>query len=222
LRNGGTLVQELCRLSPLAHHPDCPCFDDHLIRVGRLALCLGCTSLSIGLCLGSAIIYLAVVFHPIATVRAGCFGHVLVGLACFVPTLVQPYWQKRWFKITARCALGVAIVFLWFGSIALLPETLFGMVLRGVFLSVFFAVATGTMAIRKRHMRQVWRGCKSGGFPFCKENLSRKAFLFDEDRCRLEDGNGVLVTLLAKVTRDSVGTTDIEFITADKVVSRSR
>ncbi|MDA1050126.1 MAG: hypothetical protein O3C40_06560 [Planctomycetota bacterium] len=159
-------------------------------------------------------------FNPIAIVSVGCFGHILVGLVCFAPTLVQPYWQKKWFKVVARCALGVAIVFLWFGSLVLLPETPIGMVLRGVFVSVFLAVAAGTLAIRKRKRQEVWKCCESGGFPFCKENLGRKEFLFDDESGRLADADGVLVTLLAKITQDSNGAADIEFSTADKLLGR--
>lgn len=220
MQNEGTLIRELCKLSSLAHHPDCKCFDNHLIRIGRLALCLGCTSLSIGLCLGSTIINLAAAFHPIAIVRVGCLGHVLAGLICFAPTLVQPHWQKKWFKIVARCMLGVAIVFLWFGPLVLLPETLNGVALRGVFVVVFFAVAAATLAIRKRKSQDLWKCCESGGFPFCNENLRRKQFLFAGAKSRVVDADAVLAGILATVAQDGGDTADIEFSTADKLLRR--
>lgn len=166
-----TLLQRLCSIPPFAHHPTCSCFDHHLVRIGRAALCLGCSSLVVGLLLGAAAILATGVLRPEVFIRVGWLSFVGAGILCYVPTLIQPYVQRKCFKITSRMLLGVGIVLLWFGSMALLPATLLGLCLRAIFVGVFFAVVVLTLRFRRAKSSCPSQNCSAKPFPFCRENL---------------------------------------------------
>ena len=85
-----------------AHHPHCDRHIHHLIWVKGRPLCLGCTSMAIGVPIGLAVAALV----PWANITLPLW---IIGHAFFVaPTAVQPLIQKKSFKTTARVLLGAA------------------------------------------------------------------------------------------------------------------
>lgn len=148
-----------------AHHPHCDRHLHHLIWVRGRPLCLGCTSMAIGIPLGLA----AAAWIPWAavTLPAWVAGHALM----VVPTAVQPLIQKKAFKIAARIALGAASA----------SYLLSGLVLQSYFsnawlwrASVLLAFASGFWALytwRQRRINNPCDGCPLGTFPTCEWNM---------------------------------------------------
>lgn len=100
--------------------------------------------------------------------QVGWQAFVAAGVLAYCPTLIQLFVQNKSFKIAARTLLGESIILLWFGAMVLLPETVVGVVLRGVFISVFFLVMNSTLSFRSRMSRKSPLKCLRGGFPFCR------------------------------------------------------
>jgi hypothetical protein len=116
LMNDG--LARIGRLRRGAHHPDCYRYDHHLVRIGGTALCLGCVSLWTGVVLG-AVTWLA---GPlVATVP-----RVAVGVALTLPTIAQPFVQKKPFKVAARTALGFGSAWYVLAIVLDLPWTPIG------------------------------------------------------------------------------------------------
>jgi len=92
---------------PGAHHPHCHRYDHHLIWIAGRPLCLGCTSLAIGAVLAAS----TLTFVPWAqvTVETWIVGHLLL----LMPTGLQPWCQRKSFKIIARTLLGMTSVSYW-------------------------------------------------------------------------------------------------------------
>lgn len=150
-----------------AHHPHCDRHLHHLIWVRGRPLCLGCTSMAIGVPLGLA----AAAWIPWAAVSlpAWIAGHALL----VAPTALQPLVQKKPFKIAARIALGAATA----------SYLLSGLVLHSHFSNVWLwragvllAFASGFAALyvwRQRRINNPCDGCPLGTFPTCDWNMPR-------------------------------------------------
>lgn len=150
-----------------AHHPHCDRHLHHLIWVRGRPLCLGCTSMAIGVPLGLA----AAAWVPWAAVSlpAWMAGHALL----VAPTALQPLFQKKPFKIAARMALGAASA----------SYLLSGLLLHSYFsnawlwrASVLLAFASGFAALyvwRQRRINNPCDGCPLGTFPTCDWNMPR-------------------------------------------------
>ena len=217
--NPESLVKTICRIPPFAHHPTCSCFDQHVIRVGGAALCLGCVSMASGLILGSVGLLVASQIDPQLILTFGCVRLVAIGTACYIPTVLQLFLQNKYFKILSRALLGVGVVLLWFGAIVLLPSTPSGMLLRVVFVVAFLGVGAATLALRKRRSREIWQTCKYGGFPFCAENLHRcRQSLLDFKENSTGSDRMLAALLVSAMSTDSVGVV-VEFSQSKEAVS---
>ncbi|MGL4555238.1 MAG: hypothetical protein ACRC33_29070, partial [Gemmataceae bacterium] len=159
---------------PLAHHPTCRCYDAHLIRVGPVALCLGCTCLGVGVAAG--------LLTTPALAGLGAGPLFLAGVGLYLPTLAQPFVQVRAFKAAARLLLGAAIVLLWLGGFVLPPLTPAGAGVRVGFVALFAAVFRLSMRLRARFTPRPCDICPHGRYPLCEGNTGRVERLLDELR----------------------------------------
>ncbi len=164
------LVRELFRHPPWAHHPTCRCFDGHLLRIGRLALCLGCTCLAAGLITGGVALLWAWRHEPWLLHPWAVFG---VGLLLFVPTLVQPFWQHKGFKAASRFALGLCLPCVLTAGLILPPLSALGWLARAGFVAFFLATYRFASWLRRRYTPDPCATCPHGRYPFCADNLPR-------------------------------------------------
>jgi hypothetical protein len=196
------LIRQLCQVPPLAHHPTCSCFDHHLIRVAGIPLCLGCTSTAAGLILGSTLLLLSAA----SLQRPGWPSLILIGICLYLPTLAQPFFQTRLFKIASRTCLGIAVVLLWFGGMVLVPTDVLGITLRLAFLAVFFSVIVLTWVYRRLYTPDPKVRCGSACFPFCVDNLGNHRPTLESARTSECHGDKLLaVALLDQLSSSSLG-----------------
>ena len=150
-----------------AHHPHCDRHIHHLIWIKGRPLCLGCTSMAIGVPLGLFVAYVI----PWASVALPSW---IMGHAMFVaPTALQPLIQKKSFKIAARVLLGAASA----------SYFLSGLVLQSYFSNawlwracVLLAFATGFLILYKWRQKRINNPCETcplGIFPTCEWNMPR-------------------------------------------------
>jgi len=176
-----------------AHHPTCECFDDHLIRFGKRAVCLGCFCLGAGMIAAGTILVMLHVRSRVPAPLNHLWSIWLTGLLLYAPALAQPFWQNKLAKIVFRTALGVSIVLLWYGAIVAIPWDLPGLAYKLGFVLVFSWTFRLTLRFRERHTDNPLANCDRGCYPLCEGNRSH------------------LETLLQKV-RQRCGETDPEFV----------
>ncbi len=172
-RRAETVLQELVKIPRFAHHPTCRCYDNHLLRVGELNLCLGCTSLWSGAVLAASTATAFCCWRGFYASMAYAWQFIGIGVLLYLPTIVQIFWQYKPFKVVSRALLGVSIALLWFGAILLLPFSSWGGLLRCIFLVTFYVVFTLTQKLRNRFSRSPCESCDHGRYPFCSDNLER-------------------------------------------------
>jgi hypothetical protein len=182
-------MERLYSLPALAHHPNCSCFDRHVLRLGRLVLCLGCTCAAAGAVL--ACVLLAWVYGEATSVvqTTGVTGFMIIGVGLYTPTLLQPFCQAKPYKMLARTMLGMGVVVLWVGALVLLPLDMQGFALRICFVIIFWLVYRWTLWMRGAFTPDPCRRCSSAGYPFCPDNQRRLMTLVREleRRARPED-----------------------------------
>ena len=150
-----------------AHHPHCDRHIHHLIWVKGRPLCLGCTSMAIGVPIGLA----AAAVIPWAGVSLPLW---IMGHAMFVaPTALQPLIQKKSFKIAARVLLGATSA----------SYFLSGLVLQSYFANVWLwracvllAFSIGFLILYKWRQKRIDNPCETcplGIFPTCDWNMPR-------------------------------------------------
>jgi len=205
-------VRELFRRSWLAHHPTCHCFDRHLLRFGSISLCLGCS------CLFSGMLVASVILAWLSWIRfdllndLGTWSLVSIGVGLYIPTLAQPFLQRKAFKIVARLFLGVAIPCLWYGAMVLLPWSSSGLRLRIVFMITFWLTYRATQHLRARWTRNPCDSCPHGVFPFCKDNLPKVVSLISVLRSRTSPEEQGFVDFVATLAGLKQGESKIEII----------
>ena len=153
-----------------AHHKTCECFDNHVFRFRHYVVCLGCSSLAIGVVVAVVGIVLCCQQKWLIGLLSSLTWTLLVGLCLYIPTLIRPFFQVKVYKVVSRMCLGSAIVFLWYGAICLLSFTLSGLILRIVFLLIFIGVYFATMKYRTRFTPDPSASCERGCYPFCEGN----------------------------------------------------
>lgn len=179
-----SFVHELFRVPRFAHHPTCRCYDAHLLRLGRMDLCLGCSCAAIGGLIAIAALNIMAYSAPKVFEWCGTFFWVILGVVLYLPTLAQPFVQLKPFKIIARCLLGTGVILMWFGAIVMLPFTGLGILLRIVFILVFCVTYRITQRIRTMYARNPCSSCAIQ-FPLCEGNRERLQQLVDALRSRL-------------------------------------
>lgn len=170
----------------LAHHPLCSCFDYHLIRIGGLSLCLGCTCLALGAILAITLLILLILQGQLPAALSQLIPTWGIGVFFFLPTLIQPFLQIKIFKMFSRTCLGVAIVLLWYAAVFLLGWDPLGITLRIGFVFVFWLVFKITNRFRNRFTPDPKTTCEKGCYPFCGGNERRFKQILAELKDRTE------------------------------------
>lgn len=160
-------VRQLFPRNRLAHHPTCRCYDGHLLRIGKLRLCLGCTSLGLGIIL--SLVTCGYLYHAgsLRYINGNAYGVFWGGLGMFIPTLIQPFYQFKPFKIFSRFLLGCSIIATLSVVFIAIPWSGTGLALKGVGIAIFLSTINLTLRYRKHFTPPVNCSCKH---PFCESN----------------------------------------------------
>ncbi len=159
-----SILNQLTRLVPFAHHPSCRYYHNHLIHIAGHPFCLGCFSVSLGICVG-----LLLLSSPVEVLPEELFA---IGLAAYVPTLAQIWYQRYVFKIVSRLCLGTGLVLMF--SAAFFGYSWFSALSAGFNLLLIGCIAglfVFTKRLRARHMEDPCQRCPEGRFPFCRWRL---------------------------------------------------
>ncbi len=151
---------------PLAHHPHCGRYDQHLLRPLGIPLCLGCVCMYSGLLLT----LVAVLYSWPPTSFSTALIFCGVGGLALVPTFLQPFVQRRWFKIPSRLALGAGLGLL-VGALLVAPLDWQGWVFRALVVGITAGLARLAMTLRDRQRDDPCQGCPWGTYPLCAHNL---------------------------------------------------
>lgn len=156
-----------------AHHPTCKCYNHHLIRFNSYSFCLGCFSLGTGAILCIALAVLAYILEPTQVKGLNPWLVICIGNLLTTLTFIQPFFQKKWFKILSRASLGFGITALWLGSMCLLSWDSQGLILRCVFILVFLLMFKLSLQFRNNYTTKTVCNCGSNAYPYCPENQTR-------------------------------------------------
>ena len=187
------LVARLFRFPDWAHHPLCTCFDGHLLRLGPLAVCLGCACLAIG-ALSSMLALMGAWQHEPWLLHG--WGLFAAGMLCWLPTLAQPFCQHKGFKAASRFLLGAALPCLLLAGLVLPPLTPTGLALRLGFVALFVGCFVLASRLRRRFTPDPCATCPHGSWPLCAGNLPRVRKLLAEARAEVPGFVLALETLI--------------------------
>lgn len=184
---------------PGAHHPHCKRHGEHLLWIQGRPFCLGCSCMYGGILGGTSL-------SPLAPWESSGFTlWLVIHLCAIAPTAIQPWYQRKAFKIASRFALGVASAsyFLsgWRIQQGALPTWGFVLLMAAVFGS--FAVAL--LSLRRRFTLDPCDSCPHGTYPTCDWNLPRLLATNPAD--------DVLVRAAADLERGSVVARDLPLVT---------
>jgi len=162
-------VCSCCEHSACNHH------NHHLIRIGKLPLCLGCTMMTCGIISGMFLLpHLSVLINS-------PFQYLLaVGVSLYLPAICQIWIQHKSYKLIARFLLGISVIFLMYAGLWLAPWSFVGWILRLGFLSTFIIVWKLTLRLRAQRSRSPCHHCPDGRFPICSYTASRIPELADK------------------------------------------
>jgi hypothetical protein len=152
----------------LAHHPTCHHHAHHLIWVGRLPLCLGCTMMTSGIIAGILLLFQLDILTTLP------FQYLLsIGVLLYFPAIAQIWIQRKPYKLIARFLLGISVVFLMYAGLWLIPWSVVGWGMRLGFLIIFRTVWKLTLKLRSRNSRSPCNHCPDGRFPVCAYTAPR-------------------------------------------------
>lgn len=211
---GRRFMDRLFSSPPLAHHPDCACYDAHVLRCGPFVLCLGCTCMAVGAVVAVALLACAWSrgLGPAAG-WVGALAGLTAGLALYAPTLFQPFCQRKPFKILARFMLGAAVVVLGAAGLALPPIEVPGVVFRVAFAAVFWIVFKATLRQRALFTPDPCARCRPAVYPFCAGNRDKVALILDDLRRSAEPADAEFVAFAAALAGDPLSGATVEVTT---------
>jgi hypothetical protein len=199
----------------LAHHPVCECFDNHLIRFGNLAFCLGCFCLASGIVATIAALITLHLASEIPEVLQTTWGAWTIGALLYAPAMIQPFWQARLAKIIFRTALGVSIVSLWYGTIFTIPWDLPGLTLKLGFLLAFCWTFRLSLKFRERHTHNPLVDCERGCYPLCEGNRRHLERLLRDLRQRCGESDPEFVRFAEGFINGDESTVEVEHFILD-------
>jgi len=150
-----------------AHHPHCERHHNHLLWVFGHPLCLGCTCMYSGIIFGLPLTL--ILPWSSATVEMWFTLHLVL----LLPTFIQPKFQKKSFKITARFLLGLSSASYLLSGLFLISPPFSIWVFRISILIFFVLLHRFLKYIRNRHTYDPCSDCPLGAFPTCDWNLPR-------------------------------------------------
>lgn len=200
---GRHFMESLFAFSRFAHHPDCSCFDAHVLRIGQLVLCLGCTCLATGTLAATAVLVSLFLSHAIPSGWYGTLAFAVIGICLYAPTLLQPFCQRKPFKVVSRFLLGVATPVLCVGGLVLPPLNATGFTARVAFVGIFRLVYKATLRQRARCTPDPCSRCGISTFPFCQDNRPRVISLVAELRRRACPEDAAFVAFAAALAGDN-------------------
>jgi hypothetical protein len=155
----------------MAHHPPCSRHENHLIYIAGHPLCLGC------LCIGTGGLA-GLLFCLFSDLQQLSFSHwIALHTAAVAPTVLQPWLQKKWFKVAARTLVGFASATWCLGALGLGPRlTAIPFILWVIGALAFFcATARALLLLRERAAKSPCSDCPLGAFPTCSWNMERES-----------------------------------------------
>jgi len=152
----------------LAHHPACKYHHNHIIWVGNLPLCLGCSMMGSGMFVGIMLIpYLGILKD------LPFFVLLSLGVLLYIPAVLQIWIQQKNYKILARFSLGIAVIFLCYAGLWLTPISTVGLILKLGFITIFYIVWNLTLRLRSQYSKSPCQNCPEGRFPLCSYTTHR-------------------------------------------------
>jgi len=203
-----------------AHHPDCSCFDAHVLRIGQLVLCLGCTCMAAGALSATAILFLLFLSHGIPSGWRGTIAFVVIGVCLYSPTLFQPFCQQKPFKIIARFLLGAATAVLSVGGLVLPPLDAIGFAARVAFVVIFRWVYMTTLKQRAKWTPDPCSRCGNLVYPFCKDNRPRVVSLVADLRQQAGAEDAAFVVFAAALAGDDTLGASVDVTTVRALVGK--
>jgi hypothetical protein len=177
-----------------AHHPPCDCYDNHVLRIGPWILCLGCTCLAAGIVIAFSGLIVLAANRLIPALLQDAVWSSSLGVGLYLPTLPQPFFQWKPFKMASRFLLGIAIIVLAFTILYVVPWTLVGCAWKLAMSVVFYLVLMQTLEFRRRFTPDPSRSCDAGCYPFCQGNRQRLSAVLEQLTIRVDDpGNPFVV-----------------------------
>lgn len=211
---GRRFMDGLFALPRFAHHPDCACYDSHVLRIGGLVLCLGCTCMAAGAVAAAGLLAGArLCGGGVAGGWAGTLTLGAAGLALYAPTPFQPFVQRKPFKIVARLLLGAAVVALGTAGLLLPPLDAPGLVFRVAFVIMFRTVFRATLRQRARFTPDPCARCRPTAYPFCAANRQRVAGLLEELRRSSGPADADFVAFASALAGDPASEATVEVTT---------
>jgi len=129
----------------LSHHPRCSRFDDHVIKIFGLRICLGCTSAALGMILSILLFERVFLFFGNEPFYILMFGGSLL-LASFF--LIDVY--SRLVHVARKAMLGFGVLFYYVGAL----------MFHWIFVAAFVvSIPLYAFVSIKKH-KEVCKGCK--------------------------------------------------------------
>ena len=175
--HGWKYIRLLKALKPmlLSHHPDCPNFDNHVIKIGKRRFCIGCFIGYPSGIIGVILIFLWQQVHPIPDLFLFLSGMSLLSLFLLSPLGLA---EKKAVKILQKIlvALGGSFLFWWIWTLPnpflftlLICAFSFGLILGA--LNAYHAYGI-FKACKKCEHEGYWEECP--GFEEINENLDER------------------------------------------------
>jgi uncharacterized membrane protein len=150
-----------------AHHPHCDRYSNHLLWIGEHPFCLGCTCMYSGMLSG----VILTTFLEWSTVQFE--GWVALHLILLLPTIIQPWFQNKTFKIISRFTLGFNIASYFVSGLLLISPPFSVWLFRALVVIMFLIGQRLIKHIRNHYTYNPCSDCPLGSFPTCEWNLPR-------------------------------------------------
>jgi len=186
-----------------AHHPPCDCYSNHVLRIGSWILCLGCTCLAVGIAISLSGLVVLGTYRSIPALLQDAVWSSTLGVVFYLPTLPQPFFQWKLFKMVSRFLLGVAIVLLAYTVLYVVPWTFAGCAWKLAMSVVFYLVLRWTLEFRRRFTPDPSRSCDGGCYPFCQGNRPRLNQVLEQLTTRVDDPEDSFVAFAEQLVAEN-------------------
>ena len=150
-----------------AHHPHCERHDHHLLWIKKHPYCLGCVCLYTGLIGG------ILVFALIYPMQISFLNWLGINIALLVPTVFQPFIQKKSYKVVSRWLLGLCIASYFLSGFFITNLPVNSWIFRISQIGMFALIFSILTWIRNSKIDNPCNKCPLGNYPVCEWNLPR-------------------------------------------------